>query len=250
MNLTSIVFFIFLVITLLMYFIMPKRYSWCVLLISSLIFLFYDNFSINTIMQAIIVLVPSYILGILIEKNKNTNKAKIFLLLGIIIILGQLIYLKYTNLFLATANHICNLLNINHQFEFIYRNSLIGISYYSLIMISYLTDIYRGACRSQKNIFKCALFMTYFPILTSGPFIRYESIKEDLYKKHEFSYENMCNGLLRIMWGMFKIMVISQRLGIFIDKVYGNLDIYYRSLYCTCSSIIYYTIIYKFFGFN
>ncbi len=226
MTLTSLVFTLFCVITLIIYFIIPKKFQWIVLLISSLIFLFYDNLYISTIIQALMVLIPSYILGRLIEKNYDTKKAKIYLIIGIIVILGQLIYLKYTNLFLATANHICNLFKIDYQFEFIYRNSLIGISYYSLIMISYLVDIYRGTCKSQKNLFKCALFMSYFPILTSGPFIRYEETGKELYKEHKFNYDAMCKGLIRIFWGLFKILVISQRIGYFVDGVYGDLNTY------------------------
>ena len=224
MNLTSFVFLAFCAITIIIYFIVPKKFQWIILLISSIIFLFYDNLHINTIIQALVVLIPSYIIGIKIEKNYNTKKAKRFLILGIIIIIVQLIYLKYTNLFLATANHICNLLKINHQFDFIYRNSLIGISYYSLIMISYLVDIYRGSCKAQKNIFKCALFMSYFPILSSGPFIRYEETGKKLFEKNKFDFERMKQGLIRILWGLFKILVISQRIGLIVDFIYGNIN--------------------------
>ncbi len=224
MELTSFIFFMFCLLTILIYFVIPKKFQWFVLLISSIVFLFWDNFSISTVMQAIIVLIPTYILGIQIEKYSNTKKGKWLLIIGIAIILGQLAYLKYTNLFLTTAKHLLKLINIEYKFTPVYRDSLIGISYYSLIMISYLVDIYRGASKSQKNIFKCALFMSYFPILTSGPFIRYNDINEDLYGKHKFDYNRMCNGLVRVLWGIFKVLVISARLGIFVDGVYGNLE--------------------------
>ncbi len=223
MELTSFVFLMFCLLTILIYFIIPKKFQWFILLISSIVFLFWNNFNISTVIQALIVLIPTYILGIQIEKYSNTKKGKLFLIIGIVIILGQLAYLKYTNLFLTTAKHLLNLINIEYKFTPVYRDSLIGISYYSLIMISYLVDIYRGVCKSQKNIFKCALFMSYFPILSSGPFIRYNDINEDLYGKHEFDYTRMCNGLVRVLWGIFKVLVISERLSIFVNAVYGNL---------------------------
>ena len=226
MSLTSLVFALFCIIFLLIYFIVPKKFQWFVLLVSSLIFLFYDNFNIATIIQALLVLLSAYICGLLIEKHKYTKKACVFLGIGIGIILLILVYLKYTNVFLATANHLFKLFNIKYKFHFIERNSLIGVSYYSLIMISYLLDIYRGTCKPQRNILKCALFMSYFPILPSGPFIRYGNIEEDLYGKHKFNYKAMCNGLVRILWGVFKILVISQRLGMFVDTVYGDLATY------------------------
>ncbi len=81
MLLTSYTFIIFCLITLLIYFIVPKKFQWCVLLLSSIIFLFYDNFSIETVVQALVILIPSYIFGRLIEKYKDTKKAKIFLII-------------------------------------------------------------------------------------------------------------------------------------------------------------------------
>ncbi len=226
MTLTSFIFLAFCVITLLIYFIVPKKFQWGILLVSSVIFLFWNNFNLATVIQALMVLLPAYVFGRLIEKNYNTKKSKIFLLIGIFIILGQLLYLKYTNLFLTTANHIMNLLNINYKFDLVYRNSLIGISYYSLIMIGYLIDIYRGTCKAQKNIFKCALFMSYFPILTSGPFIRYGESGQELYEEHKLKYKNLTYGLVRIFWGLFKVLVISQRIGYFVDGVYADLNTY------------------------
>ncbi len=224
MVLTSLIFAFFCIITVFVYFIVPKKIQWLVLLVASLIFLFYNNLTISTVIQAISILVSSYIFGRLIDKYHDNKKSKIFLLSGITVILGFLIYLKYTNLFLITFNHILNVLNVNYQFSYVYRNSLIGISYYSLIMISYLIDIYRGTCKPQKNILKLALFMSYFPILNSGPFVRYNNMEEQLYKKNKFDYDRMCSGLVRVLWGVFKILVISQRLGMFVDTVYGDLN--------------------------
>lgn len=222
MNLVSIGFVIFLLLTLIIYFIFPKKIKWVVLLISSFIFLFYKNITVSTILQALLVLLSSYIFARLIEKAKKEKKKRLFLLFGIFIILSVLLCIKYTNLFLTILNHIFNILNINKHFSMVTKASLIGMSYYSLIMISYLIDVYRGACKSEKNVFKLALFMSYFPILTSGPFIRYENIKKDLYEGHKFNYERMTRGLLRIAWGVFKILVISQRLGYFVDAVWAD----------------------------
>ena len=96
MSLTSLIFLFFCIITLFIYFIVPKKIQWIVLLISSVIFLFYNNLNISTILQALVVLISTYIFGILIDKYHNTKRAKVFLILGIFIILGQLIiYLIY-----------------------------------------------------------------------------------------------------------------------------------------------------------
>ncbi|HIU12388.1 MAG TPA: MBOAT family protein [Candidatus Onthocola stercorigallinarum] len=226
MILTKFNFFVFLFITLILYYILPKRFQWIILLISSIFFLFYDNFKIETILFILLVIVTSYICGRLIYRYKDTKKSKIVLLIGILLILGQLIYLKYTNLFAITLNHLFNLFDINYQFDLVSRISPLGVSYYSLIMISYLIDIYRGICKPQNNILKCALFMSYFPQLTSGPFVRYNDMENKLYENHKFDYHTICSGLIRFLWGLFKVLVISQRLGIFVDTVYGNYTVY------------------------
>ncbi len=226
MNLISFTFLIFCIFTIAIYFIVPKKSQWVVLLISSVIFLFWNNLTIATLLQALLVLLSAYIFARLIEKYKDTSKAKTFMLIGVFIILAILFHLKYVNLLISTINGILYMFGSKGQLALVERNSLIGISYYSLIMISYLIDVYRGNVKAEKNIFKCALFMSYFPILTSGPFVRYENMKNELYNGHEFDYKRLCSGLLRVLWGIFKVLVISLRLEAFINTVYGNLPNY------------------------
>ncbi len=224
MGLTTITFYLFLIITLLLYFLVPRKYSWLILLIASIYFLLYDNLKLNIIIYLLIILLSSYIFAILIDKYNK--KKKLFLILGILCIIGVLGYLKYTNLFIVTINHLNNILGINKQFNLVDRNVPIGLSYYSLIMIGYLTDVYWGICKPCYNILKCSLFMGYFPLLTSGPFVRYEDMEKELYIKHKFNFHRLCYGLIRIFWGLFKILVISQRIGIFVDAVYSNYTLY------------------------
>ncbi len=229
MNLISLSFVLLCIITLIIYFVIPKKIQWIVLLISSLVFLFYDNFSLGTFLQAGVVLLTTYTMARLIEKNRDSKKAKYFLITGILIVLGVLLYIKYSNMFLSMFNSLFGIVGLNFKFKMINTVSLVGISYYSLIMISYMTDVYRGTCKAQKNILKCALFVYYFPILNSGPFIRYGEpggVENNLYNGHKFSYEHMCSGLIRIAWGVFKVLVISIRLGYFVDTVFSDLNAY------------------------
>ncbi len=204
MILTSFTFIIFCIVSLLIYFIIPKKWQWIALLGSSLFFLFYKNFNIGTLVHILVAFGAAYFSAIFIDEYAHQKQAKWFLIEGILFILGQLMLLKYLNLF---QNFLM---------------SPIGISYYSLIMISYIVDVYRGLCKPQKNPLKCALFMFYFPILTSGPFIRYPDLENKIYAKHKFNYDNLCRGLIRIVWGLFKILVISQRLAIFVNNIYQN----------------------------
>lgn len=221
MSLTSLTFFIFLIITVFLYYILPKKFSYLLLLISSIFFLFYNKPSILNLVYILIIFLTSYFSGIFIEKNKGNNKSKTILIVGILVILLELFYLKYTNLIIVPLNSIFNL-----SIPLSSKITPLGISYYSLMMIGYIVNVYWGSTSSEKNIFKSALFMTYFPILTSGPFINYGDIKDNLYNKNKFDSNNIINGILRIIWGIFKVLVISNRLGIIIDNVYSNIGDY------------------------
>lgn len=221
MSLTSLTFFIFLTITLILYYIIPKKFSYILLLISSVFFLFYNRFSIDNLIYVILIFLTSYISGILIDKNKSNKKGKSILIIGILIIVLELFYLKYTNLIIGPINYIFNL-NLSP-----YSGSFpIGMSYYSLMMIGYMINVYWGSTNSEKNPFKTALFMTYFPILTSGPFINYGDIKENLFNKNKFNSKNIIDGILRIIWGIFKVLVISSRIAIYVNSVYSNTSNY------------------------
>lgn len=225
MNVTAFSFLIFLFILNGLYYIFPKKYQWLLLLGASFCFLFYKGFTYLALFYILLVLFTTYFGALLIQKYSGTKKAFLICFLSILIILAELGYLKYTNLFGNTIASIINFFGGNYRFQNIYRHAPLGISYYSLIMIGYLVNVYRGEVAPQKNIFKCALLMLYFPIVSAGPFIRYEMVADDLYGHHGFDLKKITSGFTRILWGFFKMLVISSRLGIFVDNVYGNLNV-------------------------
>lgn len=223
MEITSFIFILFILGTVGLYYIIPKKSQWVFLLLCSSFFLFYKNFSWTILLCVLLVLLTAYLGGLLIEKVRK-KKTTIFLI--VLIILSQLIVLKYTNLFGTSLEVIITMLKGTFSWENVHYLAPLGVSYYTLIMIGYVVDVYRGAVKAQKNIFKCALFMIYFPQLVSGPITRYETMEKELYKKHRFNYDTFVKALVRILWGFFKILVISVRLGTIVDEIYGNMSIY------------------------
>lgn len=235
MNLTSFEFIIFIFIFLFIYFIVPKKIQWITNLLASIMILFYNNFSLKIVGYVLIILFSAYLGTILFEKKPDKKR---YIFVPIIIILLELTYLKYSNLFISTINIFFKFFHINNQLSLVYRAVPIGLSYYSLIMIGYIIDVYRGICKPQKNIFKCALFLSYFPLLNSGPFVRYDNMCNQLYQYHKFDFNNLTRGFLRFLWGLFKILVISQRIGIFVDTVYGNL-VEFNGVYVILAILLY-----------
>ena len=165
--------FYFLPIVLVIYYIVPKKWKNTILLIASLLFYFYGEPKYIVLM--ILSIIMTYIFGILIEKNKNTQKAKMYLIISICISVGLLIYFKYTNFIIKNIQ-----IWLTNKIEFIHIILPIGISFYTFQMISYLIDVYNGKAKVQKNILKLATYVSLFPQLIAGPIVRYTTIEEQL----------------------------------------------------------------------
>ena len=98
----------------------------------------------------------------------------------------------------------------------------LGISYYTLQVISYLVDVYKGKYKYESNLLYLALFVTYLPHLYIGPISRYNEIKEELERKKSFNWNRIYEGLQRIVWGLIKKLIIASRIAILINSITSN----------------------------
>ena len=98
----------------------------------------------------------------------------------------------------------------------------LGISYYTLQVISYLVDVYKGKYEYEDNLLYLALFVTYIPHLYIGPISRYEDVKKELKRKKSFDWNRIYEGLQRIVWGLIKKLIIASRISILINSVTSN----------------------------
>ena len=112
--------------------------------------------------------------------------------------------------------------------QFINLNIIIplGISYYTLQVISYLVDVYKGKYEAEKNIFKYMLFITYIPHLFIGPISKYDDMKETLFSKRRITLNNLYLGTSRIIWGLLKIFIIANRIAIITNTIASDTKIY------------------------
>ncbi|MBQ9297669.1 MAG: MBOAT family protein [Clostridia bacterium] len=237
MLINSIQFILFIIILLLIYKIMPKKYKWTVLLIASYIFYFLN--SSKLIAFILVSTISIYFVAIKMQKidekakiqakniedkeekkklkNKAKKKKKIVLAVGIIFNLAILVFLKYSGFIAGSLNTI---LHINLPiFKFILP---LGISYYTLQAISYIVDVYRGKVEADKNIARVALFVAYFPQLVQGPIGRYDELANQLYNPHEITFKNLTYGSELMLWGYFKKMVIADRVAMYVNGVFAD----------------------------
>ena len=219
----------FLPATILFYQLMPQKFRFVILLIANCTF--FCMISRGLILYLVCAALITYALAIRIEYvgehteggSKAVTKAKRKVLaLGIILNLLVLIVLKYTNFFLENIISFSNIFRSGWKFRPIRFLIPIGISFYTLEIISYLTDVYRGTVKAEHNFAKVALYLSFFPQIMEGPIARFSDTAQDLYEGRKITFDNLKFGYQRIVWGLFKKMVIADRLYKVATYVFGD----------------------------
>ena len=199
---TSISFiYYFLPLLLICYFVVPKKFRNIILLMFSVLFYFYGE--PKYILLMLIEVLISYVVGLLIDKNKNKN----ILIIGIFIHVLLFGIFKYFNFVIINVNNLfhsnLNLLNVVLP---------IGISFYTFQIISYEIDVYNKKVNVQNNILKYFLYVFLFPQLIAGPIVRYQDVNNEIDNRN-VTFEMFANGLRRFIIGLSKKVIIANNLG-------------------------------------
>ena len=195
----------FLPLTFLLYYLVPKSCKNAVLLIASLVFYGWGEPQYVFLMIASIIV--GYISGLLIEVFHKRGRAKIILVLSVVINLGLLGYFKYADFFIENFNAVTGL-----SVPMLRLALPIGISFYTFQILSYVVDVYRKEVPAQKNLISLAAYIAMFPQLIAGPIVRYSSIAEEL-EQRTHNIENFALGARRFVLGLSKKILIANVLG-------------------------------------
>jgi len=223
MSLTSFSFFCAFLLSLIVYYLVPLRFRWAALLAFSAGFFLLSGtawtgvYLLASILSAVLCL-RAMRKAKLAEQPK---KAKTALTLGIVFNVGILAVLKYSNFVLSNVAAITGL-----AIEPVHFPAPLGISFYTLQLVGMLLDAYWGITETDANPLKTALFVAYWPQLTSGPVARYKDVAPELWGEHRFDGDKIIAGLQRMLWGIFKKLVISAPLGIVVDTIYADTATY------------------------
>lgn len=206
----------FLPILLFIYFAIPNRKAKnFILLIFSLCF--YAWGEPKYILLMIVTTLVSFILGLGIEHFKEKLVVKrLLLILSVFLIIGNLVFFKYTNFILENLN---NLFNIN--IDFINIVLPIGISFYSFQILSYIIDLYNGKIKVQRSFVSLALYVSLFPQLIAGPIVRYETVEDELQNRKE-TFEGIAAGTKRFIIGLSKKVLLANQMGLIADTILGS----------------------------
>ncbi|MBQ8076939.1 MAG: MBOAT family protein [Eubacterium sp.] len=262
---TSFTFFIlFFGITYLLYVLCPTKAKWVVLLVGSYVFYFFSSKGhVITLIAATLIVWGA---GLWIDKLDNTFKEKrkgleraekkalkakyakyksLVMWAGIILTMGMLITCKYANFFIDTFNGIFD--------TAIGRSNIVqplGISFYTLMAVSYLADVHSGKYKAQKNPFRVGLYLAFFLTIVEGPFARYDQFGTQLNNRERFKASDFVYGAQRVVWGLFKKVVVADRAAELVDIVFDNsrsysgviivaaILLYTLQLYCEFSGVM------------
>jgi len=164
----------------------------------------------------------AYYSGRQIHKTNDPVRRKQFLLLSLFINLGILFAFKYFNFFNDSLRDLFNQFNIFYGIPAFNVLLPIGISFYTFQTLSYCVDVYREKQIPERHLGIFALYVSFFPQLVAGPIERSSNLLPQFRKEQKFSYIEMKNGILLVLWGLFKKLVIADRAAILVNKVYNH----------------------------
>jgi alginate O-acetyltransferase complex protein AlgI len=200
------------------YFVVPHRFRWIWLLASS--YYLYMNWNATYTVFLFSSTLITYTGGRLISGLHDPRKRKGILALSIILNLSMLFTFKYLNLFAGTISMVLNYLHIAVNFPKFELLLPVGISFYTFQSLGYLVDVYRKDIEPEKHFGIYALFVSFFPQVASGPINRAPLLIPQFRQKHEFEYDRVRNGLMQILLGYFKKLVIADRLAVLVKTVF------------------------------
>ena len=208
-------FIAFLPAVIMLYQLCPQKFRKYVLLVAN--YAFFYTWSKFFLVYQVITMVITYVSAKIIDNTTNKKTKKFILFAAIVINLGVLVILKYTN-FLGE-----NIFAIFHQrFTTVHFITPIGISYYTLQMISYLMDTSSGKIHSDHSIVDFAVYASFFPTLIQGPITRFTEIKDSILAGNPITYQNLKFGSQRILFGLMKKMIIADRLDPAVSKIFSS----------------------------
>ena len=216
MNFNSLSYFLFLPAMLLLYFLLPRRWKNPVLLIAS--YGFYMGWGPPHALLLLCSTATTWACGLLTERSASPRRKKLWLAATLLANFGILFVFKYFNFFMGLAAAL------GLPTPGVTLNLLlpVGISFFTFQSVGYSIDVYRGTLPAERNFIDYALFVSFFPQLVAGPIDRAGSLLPQLKAVRRFSDGNLKAGVLRLLWGLMKKMILADRLAVLADTAFSD----------------------------
>lgn len=215
----SLNFIVFLFITVVIYYLLPRN-SWRKVFILCASYYFYACFKLTMLPILLSITVVAYIYGLYIDRTYKRSKK--LLASTIILLLLPLLSFKYLDFFMTSTEDLLSLASLTVEMPDFELFIPIGVSFYTFMAVGYVVDVFKGNVLAEKSFLDFALFIGFFPQIASGPIGRASQLIPQLKEKKTLLYKNISAGVKMMLWGFFMKLVVGDRAGIYVDTVFGN----------------------------
>jgi len=212
-------FLVFFIVVTTLYFATPYNRRWLLLLISSCYF--YMAFVPIYILILGFTIVIDYFAGIYIE-NAEGKRRKLYLIFSLIANIGVLAVFKYFNFLNENFSFLMHGFGLTNPIPYLSILLPIGLSFHTFQAMSYTIEVYRNRQKAERHFGIYSLYVMFYPQLVAGPIERPQNLLHQFREKYDFDYDRITSGLRLMAWGLFKKVVIADRLAIVVDTVYNN----------------------------
>jgi alginate O-acetyltransferase complex protein AlgI len=219
----SLQFLFFFPLVTLIFFLLPHRFRWVHLLISSC--LFYCAFIPAYILILFLTIGVDYFAGIIIEGARGQQR-KFYLIISVVTNLGVLAFFKYYNFFLENINMLFSTLHIQVSPIPLLNIILpIGLSFHTFQAMSYTIEVYRGKQKAERHLGIYSLYVMFYPQLVAGPIERPQHMLHQFREKKYFNSQESIAGIQQMVFGLFKKVVVADQLALYVDSIYNNWEV-------------------------
>ncbi len=215
----SFEFLVFFPLVTVLYFLLPHKGRWLLLLLASCAF--YMFFIPYYIVILFITILIDYFAGIWIERSEGAKKKR-YLWLSIISTCLVLFVFKYCNFFIDNFNEVAALIGWNYSVDILKVILPIGLSFHTFQSLSYVIEVYRGNQKAEHHFGIYSLYVMFYPQLVAGPIERPQNILHQFYEKHRLNYEDVSRGIKYMIWGLFKKVVIADNISSLVEILYAS----------------------------
>ena len=222
----SITFTLFFVLVVLLFYCLPVKFRWLWMVATSVFFYCYSN-PVYIIVPVFITIV-TYFAALQLQKATTEKKARLIFLMAIVTNIGLLIFFKYTNFFSNTFVDVFNIFSSNDKKisnSFLLNIAApLGISYITFQAIGYLIEVKKGHQQAETHLGHFSAYLLFFPKIIAGPVERAHNFLPQLKALKPLQYDDISIGCKQFIWGLFKKLVVADRLSIYVDAVYNNYE--------------------------
>ena len=214
-------FGVFLPVVFALYWSLPHRFRWALILIAS--YWFYMSWNVKYVVLILFTTGISYIAAIMLERFRNNPHAKkLILTFTLLSCLGVLFVFKYFNFFAGAVADFLQMFALHLHPSTLKLLLPVGISFYTFQTLAYVIDVYRGNTKAEHHFGIYAAFISFFPQLVAGPIERTNNLLPQIKARHDFDYGQAVYGVKLMAWGFFKKLCVADVLAVYSDRVFND----------------------------